>query len=312
MGKEEMGMKSQSAMEYLMTYGWAILIIAVVLGAIYSLGLFNSSSLAPRAQTGSCQVFRPNGPGTVQYISLAGSCTNELPQYVAQFGTANSNINLGNGPNLNTPNSITMDVWVSFSGLNYTSGSSLLTLGTKGRPDCGVTSGWWFSYDNRPGHLNVFDYTNLGSSTSGCDANGNNFGGVYSRNFAKGTWYNFAFVGTLTTATLYINGVQVAQVPVSNTVISNTNSNMYIGGDASSESVFGNMADFQLYNTSLDANSILALYQEGIGGPPINLQSLVGWWPLNGNANDYSGNQNNGQPTAVTFTNQWLGSYTVP
>ncbi|MGC8662475.1 MAG: hypothetical protein ACP5RT_01670, partial [Candidatus Micrarchaeia archaeon] len=30
--------KAQSAMEYLMTYGWAILIIAVVLGALFQLG----------------------------------------------------------------------------------------------------------------------------------------------------------------------------------------------------------------------------------------------------------------------------------
>ena len=36
--------KSQSAMEYLMTYGWAILIVAVVLGALYSLGIFNGSN----------------------------------------------------------------------------------------------------------------------------------------------------------------------------------------------------------------------------------------------------------------------------
>ncbi len=35
-------MRSQSAMEYLMTYGWAILIIAVVLGALYSLGVFSN------------------------------------------------------------------------------------------------------------------------------------------------------------------------------------------------------------------------------------------------------------------------------
>ncbi|MDE1828440.1 MAG: hypothetical protein KGH65_04740 [Candidatus Micrarchaeota archaeon] len=38
-------LKIQSAMEYLMTYGWAILIIAVVLGALFSLGIFNSGSL---------------------------------------------------------------------------------------------------------------------------------------------------------------------------------------------------------------------------------------------------------------------------
>ncbi len=47
--------KAQSAMEYLMTYGWAILIIAVVLGALFSLGVFNGSNLlgnACIAQTG--------------------------------------------------------------------------------------------------------------------------------------------------------------------------------------------------------------------------------------------------------------------
>jgi len=42
MGKK---FKAQSAMEYLMTYGWAILIIAVVLGALFSLNVFNGSSL---------------------------------------------------------------------------------------------------------------------------------------------------------------------------------------------------------------------------------------------------------------------------
>jgi len=40
-------MKIQAAMEYLMTYGWAILIIGLVIGVLYSLGLFNPSSIAP-------------------------------------------------------------------------------------------------------------------------------------------------------------------------------------------------------------------------------------------------------------------------
>ncbi|MEM4034545.1 MAG: hypothetical protein QW257_01275 [Candidatus Micrarchaeaceae archaeon] len=42
--KTNKSVKAQSAMEYLMTYGWAILIIAVVLGALFSLGLFSASS----------------------------------------------------------------------------------------------------------------------------------------------------------------------------------------------------------------------------------------------------------------------------
>ena len=41
-------MKSQSAMEYLMTYGWAVLIIAIVLAALFDLGVFSGlSSGAP-------------------------------------------------------------------------------------------------------------------------------------------------------------------------------------------------------------------------------------------------------------------------
>jgi hypothetical protein len=36
--------KAQSAMEYLVTYGWAIIIIGVTLAALYALGLFNPVS----------------------------------------------------------------------------------------------------------------------------------------------------------------------------------------------------------------------------------------------------------------------------
>ncbi len=39
-------MKVQSAIEYLTTYGWAIMIMAVVLSALYFLGLFNPGTFA--------------------------------------------------------------------------------------------------------------------------------------------------------------------------------------------------------------------------------------------------------------------------
>ncbi len=40
-----MNFKLQSAMEYLMTYGWAILIIAIVMVALFSLGILGGSPL---------------------------------------------------------------------------------------------------------------------------------------------------------------------------------------------------------------------------------------------------------------------------
>ena len=36
--------KGQAAMEYLMTYGWAILIVIVVVGALFTMGVFNTKS----------------------------------------------------------------------------------------------------------------------------------------------------------------------------------------------------------------------------------------------------------------------------
>ncbi|MGC8629333.1 MAG: LamG-like jellyroll fold domain-containing protein, partial [Candidatus Micrarchaeia archaeon] len=84
--------KLQSAMEYLMTYGWAILIIAVVLGALFQLGVFSGNNFAPKAPPGACQVFRPSGPGTTSFMNLEGECQGELPEYVAQFNGQNSYI----------------------------------------------------------------------------------------------------------------------------------------------------------------------------------------------------------------------------
>ncbi|MCL5680348.1 MAG: hypothetical protein M1465_03355 [Candidatus Marsarchaeota archaeon] len=75
--------KAQSAMEYLMTYGWAILIIAIVLAALYSLGVFNPQFFAPKASSGACSVSRPDGPRTTNFISISGVCNGELPKFVS-------------------------------------------------------------------------------------------------------------------------------------------------------------------------------------------------------------------------------------
>jgi hypothetical protein len=47
-----MSMKGQSAMEYLMTYGWAILIVIIVAAALYALGIFNPATYTGRVPTG--------------------------------------------------------------------------------------------------------------------------------------------------------------------------------------------------------------------------------------------------------------------
>ena len=44
--------RSQSALEYMMTYGWAILVIVIVAAVLYSLGIFSPSSSLSTTVTG--------------------------------------------------------------------------------------------------------------------------------------------------------------------------------------------------------------------------------------------------------------------
>ncbi|MBI4175870.1 MAG: hypothetical protein HY518_01590 [Candidatus Aenigmarchaeota archaeon] len=54
------GRKSgQSAMEYLMTYGWAILIIIIVAAALFALGVFNPATFTGKRATGFPNVGLP-------------------------------------------------------------------------------------------------------------------------------------------------------------------------------------------------------------------------------------------------------------
>ena len=105
--------KQQAAMEYLMTYGWAILVVAIVVVAIFSLGLFNPSNLGPKARAGSCQIYRPEGIWTAAFINLEGTCNNAVPEFVAQFN-GGSYILISN-PDLFDSGTFTVTAWVNIN-----------------------------------------------------------------------------------------------------------------------------------------------------------------------------------------------------
>jgi hypothetical protein len=66
--------KAQSAMEYLMTYGWAILIVIIVAAALYALGVFNPATFTGRTATG----FQTIGAPTDWDLSSGGILTLKL------------------------------------------------------------------------------------------------------------------------------------------------------------------------------------------------------------------------------------------
>ncbi|MGC8694757.1 MAG: LamG-like jellyroll fold domain-containing protein, partial [Candidatus Micrarchaeia archaeon] len=110
---------------------------------------------------------------------------------------------------------------------------------------------------------------------------------------------------------LYINGINQFTLSFTGNIIPASGFN--IGLFSYQGAYFpGDIADVQIYNTSLSTSDIQTLYQEGIGGVPIDLNYLVAWYPLNGNADDYSGNNNNGQINNVIFTTSWQNGYTSP
>jgi len=285
--------KAQSAMEYLMTYGWAILIISIVLAALFQLGVFNPMAFAPKAQPGSCQVFRPDGPGTISFINLEGICSGELPQYVAQLNGQNSYVSISPPPPNGVFCNLTLVAWSYDSGMP-SSGAM------------GGVVGFWSNGNAQSGWDDIEYNDNLLRFELRNQSTGNAW--TVSSNF-KGRWIFTALVLKNGVAySGYINGIAYPDGKYIGCI------GYFLGGAIGSwdRKFNGSIANVQIYNTSLSANEIQALYLEGIGGAPINLQYLVGWWPLNGNANDYSGNGNNGQAYNVNFVSNWWSGYTPP
>ena len=99
--------RSQSALEYMMTYGWAILIIVIVAVILYSMGIFNPSSSVTFTSSG----FSP--------FTVSSSLCNNLGYKIAVIA----------GPIPNNANSLTISkvFLTSATGANATTSSYTLT-----------------------------------------------------------------------------------------------------------------------------------------------------------------------------------------
>ena len=291
--------KSQSAIEYLMTYGWAILIIGIVLAALFQLGVFDASNFVQRAQPGSCQISRI-GTGLSQTTSLDGQCTSMPPQFVAQFLTASSYFSIP--------------------------GSSSITI----TPTESFTISYWMD-TNSGGNTQIQvvknnQYATCAGAASGrfVDTNGHQ-ATIPEGTILSGKWYLYTWTmssaGTFNTVSLYINGsiVGTANINRWSPLAGDTANILQIGGAGGQDicatitGTTGYLANVQMYNITLTSAKIQQLYLNGIGSPPVSPEYTVGWWPLNGNGNDYSGNNNNGNPVGqIIYSNSWISSYTPP
>ncbi len=274
-----------------MTYGWAILVISIVLGALASLGILNPYTFAPKAQPGSCQVYR-YAQGSNQFLSLVGTCTDMLPEYVAQF-----NYQAIVTPNIKDPPSYSISLWV----------------------DEPVPLGTWAPVINKGRWSNPTDWYLL-TPNRNC---GNGQGIIWSIGAYPHIWceicYNWGNSNWHFITGIYNNATQLEQLYVNGTLVGSTtctaenitNYPLCIGCGGNGN-FYGYISNIQYYNTTLSANEIKALYQEGIGGAPIDLKNLIAWWPLNGNANDYSGDNYNAKAYGIIWYSTWENSYSPP
>ena len=114
---------------------------------------------------------------------------------------------------------------------------------------------------------------------------------------------NFNFVALVIngkSVTLYANGQSTSGTILMPNITSGV---LNIGSTDNPGRIFnGSISNVQFYLQVLSPAQISMLYSEGRLGAPVSNESLVGWWPLDGNANDYSGNNNNG----VAYNVQWV------
>ena len=294
--------RCQSTIDYIKTYGWVIIIMAVVLVAMWQRGFFNSSNPEARAQPGSCRVLRPQISGGAQ-ISLTGVCSGHLPQFVAQFTGNDSYIAIPYYSTLYPKQYITVSLW--FKTTEPISGNWIQLLNTAGfNKSC--SNG---AYCLRAGNSGIyFSVGTTGSLNRSVFIQNPELSGAQKINV--GNWNNIVGVYDGSSTYIYWDGVLYILTPATGMLVQGANS--IIIADPYAIAYQGSISNIQIYNTSLSGSEIKTLYSEGIGAPPMPTQNLVGWWPLNGDANDYSGNNNNGALHNVAMNSSWTSGYITP
>ena len=139
----------------------------------------------------------------------------------------------------------------------------------------------------------------------------------------KNQWFHFVLVfdgsmPEMQRVKLYVNGqssnASVYQhVGTLGTTTVNSMQNLSIGGtqdinhpEFPGDYYDGNVDDIRIYNWALDSTTIQSLYHKG--GWPLSLEpGLVAYYPFSGNANDSSGNGNNGINSGATLTTDRFG-----
>ncbi len=242
------------------------------------------------------------------YFEGRGSCATYLVDKIYSKSNLGVFINGSYAPSFNTLIFNGASSYVNMSTSNMPTGSSSISA-----------SGW--IYYNGPNSYDLWEAIYLmGSYSQGkeagmqiSDTNGNvlifDSGGscifTSSLQVPLDTWsfVGFSHTGGTTTATLYLNG-QSQQGSIGGCDPNIGSVFNMIGAEPNQHTryFFGNIANIQVYSSALNSTQMNELYDSGISGGPVS-SNVVGWWPLEGDTNDYSGYNNTGYPININYAN---------
>jgi hypothetical protein len=183
------------------------------------------------------------------------------------------------------PDEFTLSGWFNFQQINLV--SSVWEVGN------GSSDGYHgFQLQFRGYDFEYQDYT--GST-------GNAMLSVNLTNLVANTWCQIVVTRTTNSAELFVNGVQLASQTSLTPYAKPQVTPMSLGADnAVSGSGFYlfcpmSLDTIHIYNRALSSNEVTQLYAyEAVPSPSFITNGLVAYYPFNGNANDASGNGNNG------------------
>jgi hypothetical protein len=209
---------------------------------------------------------------------------------VANFNGQNSYVTISNNINVGQY-SVTVSAWIMPASSKNVNGPRETIVSSKENQN----GGFVLAINNNNNMEGDF-WVNIGGSW---------YGPVTAPHAFSQTnkWYFIASTYNGNYISIYVNGNKVNQSAVTGSINQPSGpTNIGSRNDNSNNFFNGSIANVQIYNTSLSGQQIQYLYQEGIAGLPISNAGLVGWWPLNGNANDYSGFGDNGTPVSVSYS----------
>lgn len=116
-------------------------------------------------------------------------------------------------------------------------------------------------------------------------------------------WYHLAFTYDATSVRGWINGQCIGTLAASGNGTGTYTQGIFIGQDQGGGfQPSALIDDVAFFNVALSADQIKELYEGRFIGESYPQAGLVGGWHLNGSSTDFSGNNNHGTDTAITYS----------